>query len=69
MYHEILNLPTALKSQILPLYDDRQKMEMARDKCIWLGEDNRCVNYQFRPKVCMDFEVGEDACLKFRGDL
>lgn len=69
MYHEILNLPADLKLQILPLYDDRQKLEMSRDKCVWLREDNKCANYEHRPKVCKDFEVGEDACLKFRGAI
>ena len=68
MYFEILNLPADLNSQIMPLYDNRQSLEMARVKCVWLSDDNKCMHYEHRPKVCRDFTIGEPACLWFRNE-
>jgi Fe-S-cluster containining protein len=69
IYHEILNLPTDLQSQIMPLYHNRQELEISKQRCIWLDANNRCSNYDHRPKVCRDFEVGEEACLQLRKQI
>ena len=35
--------------------------------CLWLDlETRRCRNYDIRPRVCQEFEPGEEDCLNFR---
>lgn len=35
--------------------------------CVWLNRvTGRCRHYEFRPDVCREFEVGGEACLRYR---
>jgi hypothetical protein len=34
--------------------------------CAWLGESLRCVAYNDRPRICREFEVGGEDCLRLR---
>jgi Fe-S-cluster containining protein len=37
------------------------------EPCIWFDQETRrCKHYEYRPEVCRDFEVGEEACLRWR---
>lgn len=38
--------------------------------CLWLNtETKRCKNYEHRPSVCREFEVGDSGCRIARGEL
>jgi Fe-S-cluster containining protein len=35
--------------------------------CVWFdAETRRCRHYERRPRICRDFEPGEEDCLRFR---
>lgn len=37
--------------------------------CIWLDPETKsCMNYEHRPDVCRDFEMGGDSCLEQRDE-
>jgi Fe-S-cluster containining protein len=36
------------------------------EPCIWLLPDGTCKHYKHRPRVCREFEVGGEACLRIR---
>ena len=65
MYFEILDLPNVLKQPLLEVYDNKQVLEEGGLSCIWL-KDNQCMHYRHRPQICRDFELGSDACIKYR---
>jgi Fe-S-cluster containining protein len=70
-----LTLPEDLKAEIIG-YMARMKEEYLAglreanddygEPCCWLGPDGECKNYEHRPQVCRDFEVGGEDCLRFR---
>lgn len=44
-------------NSILPIVDNR---------CLFLGEDNKCKSYELRPQMCRDFVAGSPACNNLR---
>lgn len=51
--------------------DLREEVDAAEDNgvdsCVWLEPiSGECTNYEHRPFVCREFEVGCESCLSFR---
>ena len=55
-------LPDHLKAEL----SDYSNLEKSGNPCIWLTSDNKCKNYEHRPMVCKDFEIGSESCLEHR---
>ncbi|MCK4340265.1 MAG: YkgJ family cysteine cluster protein [Phycisphaerae bacterium] len=38
--------------------------------CVWLDmETGRCTHHEIRPRICIEYEVGCEACLKLRKEF
>lgn len=63
-------MPSELRASLLQrmvAYSPPQEGELD-SACIWLDlETRQCVNHEYRPQVCRDFETGSSACLEWRG--
>ncbi len=67
------DLPEDLRQQMLDYWLFNIKGNLSREAqrtpCFWLGEDGKCIHYEYRPKICRDFEVGSKRCLMFRKEF
>ena len=60
------SLPDNLKRQINEHIDNLTEVDMG-EPCIWLDMETRqCKNYEYRPQMCRDFELGNPHCLRMR---
>ncbi len=52
------------------LISPRSKLVDEYSPCFWLDvTTGRCKNYEHRPDICRDFEVGNAGCREFRSDV
>ena len=68
---EILELPENLQEEILVKGTgsiwDKNPNELTGSPCYWYDTDTgRCKNYDNRPQICRDFEIGSWPCLSYR---
>lgn len=64
---EIYNLPTHLRDEVLTIMHNNPGLEHSRQPCYWFDMNTRrCVEYNHRPQICRDFEVGCNACINYR---
>ena len=60
------SLPRRLKREVLAYLKAKGPRDDYGEPCIWLEPDGTCRHYEHRPRVCRDFEAGEEDCLRFR---
>ena len=67
-------LPGELRKQWLDYRRDYQLPEYGDDPatfdgaCLWYSPESRqCMNHEYRPRVCRDFETGSKQCYEWRG--
>lgn len=64
---EIFELPEKLRREVLDRLANDPALETRKIPCYWLDEKTRrCKQYEHRPMVCRDFEVGCDSCRSYR---
>lgn len=64
---EIFELPESLRSEVINWMNNDQEREYSNLPCYWFDQATlKCINYEHRPALCRDFEVGSDSCIKFR---
>lgn len=60
-------LPESLKSEIVEFRINVRPKSSHDQPCIWLDPVTRlCRHYEYRPRLCRDFELGGKDCLGFR---
>jgi len=60
-------LPNELIDEINKHFSGLVRGEEPQDKCLWYDAELRqCKHYEFRPQVCIDYELGGRACLTRR---
>ena len=58
---EFNSLPQNFRDEIIDKYDETKVID---GPCLWL-ESGICRHYEYRPKICIDFEIGSSGCLLF----
>jgi Fe-S-cluster containining protein len=60
-------LPESLKLEIVDFRTNIRPNTPGDQPCIWLDlATKRCRHYDYRPRLCRDFELGGEDCLGFR---
>ena len=60
-------VPESLKMEIVDFRINLRPKSPHDQPCIWLDlTTKRCRHYEYRPKLCRDFEFGGADCLEFR---
>ncbi len=63
------NLPQELIDEINSHFAGLTRGQEPLERCLWFDETTRqCKHYEFRPQVCIDYELGGRACLSRRAD-
>ncbi len=61
------DLPRELIAEIDHHFRGLARGEEAQDQCLWYDTVRlRCRHYEWRPKICRDYELGGQACLQLR---
>lgn len=67
MGFEVYELPDRLRDQVLDYLKNEPDREASKKPCHWFNRETmKCNNYEYRPIVCRDFEVGCVSCLSYR---
>lgn len=75
VFGTIAELPAHLQLEIQEIYvrwygTGSWKGPADQSPCVWYdAEAKRCKHYEYRPDVCREFEVGGEACLRYKLDL
>lgn len=65
--HEIYSLPEELQKEILRYEKEEPNREDSGLPCFWYDPVTRkCTQYDYRPIVCEDFEIGSPSCRYWR---
>lgn len=70
-YLSWLEMPADIRLELQVYYNRiRNSTSFVRERsnrpCIWLGNDRRCMHYEWRPDVCREFEIGTSWCKAWR---
>lgn len=64
---EIYELPEDLRDEVLGFEKSEPDRETSEKPCYWFNrETKQCMQYEYRPMVCRDFEVGTIPCRSYR---
>ena len=68
---ELDSIPKHLRRELERYFSKIEKNEIQSRSvlflpCLWLDEEKgECTNYDYRPKICRDFQVGGQECIQF----
>ena len=61
----VKSMPQVLKDELMA-YKEAGSHDRYPE-CLWYDHESRkCRNYEWRPSICREFEVGSDGCLSWR---
>lgn len=63
---ELEKIPNDLQAEVRESFRRWQEDPQTRSDCPWLNEQGLCRHYDYRPKLCRQYEVGGDGCLDTR---
>lgn len=67
----VATMPPELRDELISHYQKVVSIVGYRkgEPCIWYDPaSKKCRNYEYRPTICREFEVGGEGCLKWRED-